>query len=147
MRRTTLLAFCLALCLPLAAVAQQSEMFGPYELHYSVLNSTFISPEVAAQYDITRGDNRGLINVALREHLADGRAVNRAMDLQGESWDLTGRRTPFAFTEVREGPAVYYIAEFKFLNREWRHFALEFRAENGEKRHQVKFKRQMYREQ
>jgi hypothetical protein len=143
--------FTALLCLLVLAVfpasAQQSERFGAFELHYSVLNSTFISPEVAAQYNITRGDNRGLINVALREHLADGSAVNRVMDLRGESWDLTGRRVPFAFTEVREGAAVYYIAEFKFLNREWRHFALDFRAENGERRHQVKFKRQMYREQ
>lgn len=137
----------LVCCLSLVAAAQQSERFGAYELHYSVLNSTFISPEVAAQYGITRGDNRGLINVALREHLDDGSAVNRAMDLGGESWDLTGRRIPFEFIEIREGPAVYYISEFKFLNREWRHFALEFTAEGDSQRHALRFKRQMYEEQ
>ena len=30
--------------------AQQSEMFGPFELHYSVVNTTFLEPEVAAAY-------------------------------------------------------------------------------------------------
>ena len=29
--------------LVLPAQAQQSEMFGPYELHYSVVNTTFIT--------------------------------------------------------------------------------------------------------
>ena len=33
-----------------AAFAQQSEMFGPYELHYSVVNTTFLEPKVAATY-------------------------------------------------------------------------------------------------
>lgn len=134
-------------CLGNAALAQQSERFGNYELHYSVLNSTFISPEVAAQYGITRGERRGLMNIALREHLPDGTAVNRAMTLEGESWDLTGRRDVFDYIEIREGPAVYYIGEFKFLNREWRHFRVSFTPENSEKTQEIQFKRQMYTEQ
>jgi hypothetical protein len=143
----SLLTLTLAAVAALPAQAQQSERFGNYELHYSVLNSTFISPEVAAQYGITRGERRGLINIALREHLADGTAVNRAMILDAESWDLTGRRDPFDFIEIREGPAVYYIGEFKFLNREWRHFRVAFTPENGDQTFEVRFKRQLYTEQ
>ena len=54
------------------ALAQQSKMFGPYELHYSVVNTTFLSPEVAATYAIVRGKNRGIVTLAVREHLAEG---------------------------------------------------------------------------
>ena len=141
-----LLATC-ALLLATAAAAQQSERFGPWELHYNVVNSTFITPEVAAQYGIVRGDDRAFVNIALREHRDDGTAVTHPMQLEGESWDLTGRRTRFDFIEVREGTAVYYIGEFRFLNREWRHFALEFNPEGSDRRFRVRFKRQLYRQQ
>lgn len=129
------------------ALAQQSERFGPFELHYSVVNSTFITPQVASQYGIVRGDDRAFINIAVREHLEDGSAVTRAVDLVGETWDLTGQRTVFDFIEVREGGALYYIGEFRFLNSEWRHFEVSFRTEPGAKRYKYRFKSQMYREQ
>lgn len=141
-RRTTLLAFCLALCLPPAAVAQQSEMFGPYELHYSVLNSTFIEPETAQRYGITRGKKHGLVNIAVREHGSDG-TVSRPMLLKGRTWDLIQNQT-LEFQEVREGPAVYYIAQFKFINEEWRFFELYFRPEGAGQTYQFTFKHQLY---
>jgi hypothetical protein len=136
----------LALAGAAPAGAQQSERFDRFELHYSVVNSTFITPEIASEYGITRGDDRAFINVAVREHRDDGTAQTVAVELQGESWDLTGRRDRFDFIEIREGTAVYYIGEFKFLNREWRHFEVRFTAE-GEAPQNFRFKRQMYREQ
>ncbi|MCB1841700.1 MAG: DUF4426 domain-containing protein [Halioglobus sp.] len=136
------LTLLLALCLPRLAVAQQSEMFGPYELHYSVLNSTFIAPETAQRYGITRGKKRGIVNVAVREHGSDG-TVARPMLLKGRTWDLIQNQT-LEFQEVREGPAVYYIAEFKFINEEWRFFELYFRPEGAGQTYQFKFKHQLY---
>ena len=70
----------LKLLLPLFALlilavpgrAQQSEMFGPYELHYSVVNTTFLAPEVASTYGIVRATDRAILNLAVREHPADG---------------------------------------------------------------------------
>ena len=127
-----------------SANAQRSERFGPYELHYNVVNSTVIEAEVAAQYGIARGRRRAIVNFSLREHLDTGDAVSRAMNLEGESWDLTGQRVNFDFLEVREGPAIYYIGQFKFLNREWRHFSLEFQPEGSEQSYTFEYKQQMY---
>ncbi|TXS90661.1 DUF4426 domain-containing protein [Parahaliea maris] len=125
------------------AQAQQSERFGPYELHYSVVNTTFLSPEVAAEYGIVRGEKRGIVNLAVREHLADGTAVNRAALLKGRSWDLI-QGQDLDFQKIQEGPAIYYIAPFKFINREWRHFEVHFRPEGAEKTYTFKFKHQLY---
>jgi hypothetical protein len=146
MIRAAIICIALLLGMP-GAIAQQSERFGRYELHYSVVNSTFISPQVASQYGIVRGDDRAFINIAVREHREDGSAATIDVELTGESWDLTGRRTVFDFIEIREGEAIYYIGEFEFLNREWRHFEVEFRPRDGSERHSLRFKRQMYREQ
>jgi hypothetical protein len=114
----------------LQASAQQSEMFGPYELHYSVVNTTFLEPEVAATYGITRGKKRAILNLAVREHLAEGTQA-RNMLIEGRTWDLIQNQF-LSFKEVREGPAIYYIAEFKFINQEWRLFEVDFRPEGSD---------------
>ncbi|GAB5412695.1 MAG: hypothetical protein Cons2KO_02980 [Congregibacter sp.] len=126
------------------ANAQMSERFEQYELHYSVVNSTFVEPAVAAQYGISRGKRRAFANFSLREHLPDGSTVARPMQMSGQSWDLTQQQVDFDFIEVREGPAIYYIGEFKFINREWRFFKLAFTPEGSEKTFEFEFKQQMY---
>lgn len=155
----------LALLQVASAAAQQSERFGPYELHYSVVNTTFIQPEVAATYGITRGKKRAILNLAVRKHVDDSAAEPLSdgvqggphpaeprpaeprpagpMELQGKTWDLM-QNQPLTFQEVREGPAVYYIAEFKFINEEWRFFEVEFRPEGADRSYTFKFKHQVF---
>ncbi|WP_241505949.1 DUF4426 domain-containing protein [Parahaliea mediterranea] len=143
---TWMLALCLTMGLALftqTGQAQQSERFGPYELHHSVVNTTFLSPEVAAQYNIVRGEKRGIVNLAIREHRPNGSVVNRPALLKGRSWDLI-QGQDLEFQEIREGQAVYYIAPFKFINREWRHFEVHFRPEGAEQTYTFKFKHQLY---
>ncbi|MBE9539178.1 MAG: DUF4426 domain-containing protein [Proteobacteria bacterium] len=135
-----LIIVCLALSLP--AQAQQSEMFGPFELHYSVVNTTFLDPKVAATYGITRGKKRGILNLSVREHVAEG-TEPRAMMLKGKTWDLI-QNQPLEFQKVKEGPAIYYIAEFKFINEEWRFFEVYFRPEGADKTYTFKLKHQLY---
>lgn len=124
------------------ALAQQSETFGPYELHYSVVNTTFLEPKIAATYGITRGEKRAILNLAVREKLADGSAA-RAMVLQGKTWDLIQNQT-LDFREIREGEAIYYIAEFPFINEEWRFFEIDFRPAGAQQTYTFKFKHQLY---
>lgn len=131
----------IALCAT-GAYAQQSEMFGPFELHYSVVNTTFLEPEVAANYGITRGKKRAILNLAVREHVAGGTEA-RTMLIKGRTWDLIQNQF-MEFQEVREGQAIYYIAEFKFINEEWRFFEVDFRPEGADETYTFKFKHQLY---
>ncbi|NND66257.1 MAG: DUF4426 domain-containing protein [Halioglobus sp.] len=131
-----------ALWLSTTALAEQSEMFGPFELHYSVVNTTFLEPEVAATYGITRGKKRAILNLAVREHVGQGTA-GRTMLLKGRTWDLIHEQ-PLQFMEVREGDAIYYIAEFTFINEEFRFFEMDFRPEGAQQTYTFKFKHQLY---
>ena len=75
------------------------------------------------------------------------RAVEtRPMQLQGRTWDLI-QNQPLEFVEIREGTAVYYIADFKFINEEWRFFEVTFRPEGADQTHTFQFKHQLYFEQ
>lgn len=137
----TLLA-CLALFICGTALAQQSETFGPFELHYSVVNTTFLDPKVASSYGITRGKKRAILNLAVREQLGEGSAA-RSMLLQGRTWDLMQNQS-LEFKEIREGEAIYYIAEFTFINEEWRFFEMDFRPDGADQSYTFKFKHQLY---
>ena len=139
---TALLAIAVLQVFP--ASAQQSKMFGPYELHYSVVNTTFIEPKVAATYGITRGKDRAILNLSVREKLAGGSEVGQPMQLKGTTWDLLQKQEQLDFTEVKEGPATYYIAQVKFLNEEFRFFEVYFRPEGATETYTFKLKHQMY---
>ena len=57
--KTLASAFILLLVLlPDFARSEQSVHFGPLEVHYVLLASTFLEPEVAARYGIVRARNR-----------------------------------------------------------------------------------------
>ena len=142
-KRLLLLPLVLGLLLPLSASAQQSQRFGPYELHYSVVNSTFVDPKVAANYQITRGKDKAFLNLAVREHIGDS-SEGRPMQLKGRSWDLLGRSGELEFQEIREGQAIYYIAQFEFNKQEWRHFEVFFRPEGATETYTFKHKHQLY---
>ena len=139
----TLLSLTLLVLFASAASAQQSEMFGPYELHYSVVNSTFLQPEVAASYGITRGKKSAILNLAVREKLEDCTDVARNMLLKGRTWDLIQNQF-LEFQEISEGTAIYYIAEFKFINEEWRFFEVDFRPQGADQTYTFKLKHQLY---
>lgn len=132
-----------ALLASAGAVAQQSERFDRWELHFSVVNSTFLAPEVAARYGIVRGEKRAIINLAVREHGEDGSAHTVSARLAGRTWDLI-QNQDLEFQTIREGDAVYYIAPFRFINREWRFFEIHFRPEGAEQTYTHKFRHQLF---
>jgi hypothetical protein len=148
-RYLSLAAAALTLCwlsagLALSANAQQSERFDEFELHYSIVYTTFLSPEVAGEYGIARGRDKALLTLSVRDADA-GDTAGRPMTLTGRSWDLiTGG--DLNATEIREGRATYYIVPFEFLDREYRFFALRFKPEGAEQFYEFEFKTQLWRQ-
>jgi hypothetical protein len=117
--------------------------FDSYELHYTVVNSTFVQPAVAARYQIVRARDRAFINLAVRERLPAGgdRAVTAVVE--GRSWDLFHNQF-LEFREIREGEAIYYIADFKFSDSELRFFDLAVLPAGAKRSKQLKFQHRVY---
>ena len=124
--------------------AQQSERFDQFELHRSVVYTTFLTPEIAAEYGIARGTYKAILTLSVRDVEA-GEIAGRPMIITGETWDLI-RGDPLEFKEIREGPATYYIADFTFIDREWRFFEFDFQPEGSEKVYRYKFKTQLWKQ-
>ena len=100
------------------ALGQQSTRFDQFELHHSIVYTTFLSPQVAAEYGITRGADKAILTLSVRDANV-GEIAGRPMSIEGRTWDLiTGEK--MRIKEIREGRATYYIVPFEFLDREYR---------------------------
>ena len=128
----------------LPAAAQQSTRYDQFELHHSIVYTTFLSPEVAAEYGITRGPDKAILTLSVRD--ADsGEIAGRPMKIEGRTWDLiTGG--DMKVKEIREGRATYYIVPCEFLDREYRFFEFSFQPEGAPAPFDHKMKVQLWRQ-
>jgi hypothetical protein len=131
-------------CCVLPAAAQQSTRYEQFELHHSIVYTTFLSPEVAAEYGIARGDDKAILTLSVRDaNAAD--IAGRPMKIEGRTWDLiTGG--DMRVKEIREGRATYYIVPFEFLDREYRFFEFTFQPEGAASVFEHKMKVQLWRQ-
>ena len=125
--------------------AQQSERFDEFELHYSIVYSTFLAADIAAQFGIPRGKDKAMLTLSVRDADA-GDVEGRPMEISGRTWDLiTGG--DMKIKEVREGRATYYLIPFEFLDREYRFFEFDFTPEGSDKTYSYTFKTQLWRQE
>lgn len=140
---TTLLPGCLlclvCLLLPGLVNAEQKQRLGPFEAHYVVVNTTFFNEEVAARYGVVRGRDRALVNLSF----LDDTGTPVAVELQGTVKNLLSQEAALEFREVREGPAIYYLAEIRHTDRETLRFRIQVVTPDGETR-ELAFQQQMF---
>ncbi len=132
------------LCLAVLNLAQAEQMqqFGDYEVHYSLVNTRHIPPQVAKVYDIVRADNRMLLNIAIRKRTGEQETQAQQAELTGVRHDLM-RPYDLKFTEVKEQDAIYYISEFKVINEEFSRFAIDIKI-GAEESFTLEFKQTLY---
>ncbi len=139
-----LLSLIISLCAA-QAQAQQSERFDQFELHHSIVYTTFLTAEIAAKFGIPRGKDKAMLTLSVRDAQA-GDIRGRAMEIEGRTWDLiTGGE--MKVKEIKEGRATYYLVPFEFLDREYRFFEFTFKPEGAEKAYTYKFKTQLWRQE
>ena len=119
--------------------AEQVHRFASHEVHYIIIPTTFLESEIAAQYDVARARNRALINVSILDDNKE--AVTGSVS--GSSSNLLGQTQYFEFRQVREGDAIYYLAELLHSDQELHRVTLEVALDTGQK-DQIKFNQKMY---
>ena len=102
------------------AAAEQFRSFDDVDLHYVVVNTLFLQPDVAARYGLVRGKDRAIVNLSVLQH--DGAALLGTVT--GATINLLGQRAPLEFKMTREGEAIYYIAELRFTDQDVLRFDL-----------------------
>ena len=107
--------------------AQYKEL-GPWQVHYIAFPSTFIEPKIAKAYDLQRSGYKGIVNISILKN--DTNNTAQQATLTGTAKNLLGTKQTLNFKEVKEGDAIYYLAQVDFSNEETLRFNIEIQQKN-----------------
>lgn len=126
------------------ASADQKEDVGPYEIHYSVIPSGSLTPEVAKQYDIVRSKAIGVINISVLAKPEGGGTQPVPALVQGRVINDIRQERPLNFRQVEEGKAVYYLAQFQFGQGEQLEYRAEIRPRGHDRTYPIRFSQSLF---
>lgn len=109
-------------------LAEQYETLGPWDVHYIVLNSTFLQPDIAKAYKIQRSKYNAFINISVLD--SDSQKAQSVV-VSGTARNLLGNTKELKFREVQEQDAIYYLAQLAFRDLETYRFDIEVRHGNN----------------
>ena len=127
-----------------SAANAESQDFGDYTVHYIAVNTTFLSPDIAEQYNIVRSDRRAFLNIALIRNNADGSTTPVPAAVTGSMRNLLQQSKEISFDEIHEGEAVYYIGQFDFSNAEVIRLTVDVQPEMQGQVHKIEWSTQLY---
>ena len=131
----------------LPAAAQQAQQFDDYMVHYSALNSSLITPEVAKVYGIHRSGSRALLNISVLKNTSGEMPAAVRATVTANARNLTGQTRSIEMREIVEGgEAIYYIGEMSVSNMETFDFKIDVTPEGLETPFEVKFRQQFFTE-
>lgn len=107
----------------------QFEQSGRYQVHYIALPSTILESKIANNYGIKRSSYNAFVNISILDTLIDGNPAVTGK-VTGTATNLTGKITNLAFKEIKEGDAIYYIAQLPYRHKE--QFTLQVRSVNSD---------------
>ncbi len=107
--------------------AEQFKNIKDVEVHYSAFNSTFLTAEMARNYSLKRNGYSAILNISVLDNSQAGKPAITA-DISGNSRNLVGQIRQLNFREVKEGNAIYYLAEFPVSEEESLTFDLNVNA-------------------
>lgn len=125
-------------------LAQATAEVGAYTLHVNAISTLELSPEVARASAVTRSASRGLLNIAIRHRQADGSDVAIRAAVTADAINFSGQRQILSLREVREGDAIYYLAEPRIAEAEALTFEISARPEGDAAILKARFKKTFF---
>jgi|SRR5690606_20887830 len=120
------------------------QKFGDYTVHFSVFNSTFITPEVASVYKLTRARNLALVNISVTRSTDGATSLGLPAKVSGTATNLIQQQRSLAFQTINEGDATYYIAPLRHTNEEVMHFAIQVQPDGVSAPFTINFSRNLH---
>jgi len=123
---------------------ESSRDFGNFVVHFNALTTDQLTPEIASEYSIVRSRNRALLNVSIQRKLDAGGTEAVTGAVAASAVNLNGQLRNLLMREIREGDAVYYIAEMPVSNSESLIFTVDVTPQNEASRFTVRFQKQFF---
>jgi hypothetical protein len=102
--------------------AEQKKMLGPWDVHYIAFDSTMLDAKVAQSYQLQRSKYEAVLNISVLNS-KDQKA--QQVRISGTATDLTQKQIELTFREVKEGEAIYYLAQVPVHDQKHLNFKLD----------------------
>ena len=129
---------------PFNSFAEKSLNFGDYVVHFNAFRSDQLTPDIAKAYQLTRRNNRMVVNITVLKRTAEGKTLPAKANVTGFASNLTGQVKNLEFREIHDGDAIYYLAQDQISNRETLKFDIKAVPEGETISAKVKFKQQFF---
>ena len=133
------LLLAITLLLSAAANAEQMQKLGDWDVHYIAFPSTFLTSDIASDYDINRSKYLGIINISV---LDSETLKAQAVTMTVTARNLLGNIRELDVREIREQNAIYYIAEVPHRNEET--YRIKVTISSGNQTQELKFQQKFY---
>ena len=107
------------------ALAENVTRSAGYAIHHNAFTTDSLAPEVARSYGIQRSTSRGMVNITVIRETTDTTGTPVQARLKVTAHNLMGQKRNIPVREIREGDAIYYIADFPVAHREHLTFEIE----------------------
>ena len=148
MQKTTMkiltIILCLGMLIPSYSYAEQTKDFGKYHVHYSALETTFLSAKVANEYGIKRSRNRIMLNISVQEKMENALQKPASAAVWASATNLTGQLKQISIRPIHEGKAIYYIGELSVADKETLDFTVNIQPVNTKETLTLKFRQQFF---
>lgn len=134
-----------AMAIPALADNNSYQKFGDVTVHFSVFNSTFITPDIARAYQLTRAGDRALINISVTETSDGQTSLGLPARITGTATNLLQQQRVLEFRAINEGDATYYLADLRHTNEEVMNFDIDVQLDTGGP-YRVRFTRKLHSE-
>ncbi len=138
-RLTLLLMFCCSFIF--SVHAQNMQKMSDINVHYMAIGATFLTPKIAKAYGIERSRYNALVNISVLDNTQKNTPA-KSVTMTGKARNNVGQLKSLDFKEVKEGDAIYYLAEINYANEETIHFDVQIT--DGSKKHNLKFSQKFY---
>lgn len=122
---------------------QTMQRLGDWEVHYSAFPSTFLRPEVASTYNLTRSNSRGVVNISVLDATSEERTAQR-VNVSGYALNDLGQRRNLTFRRHVDGDAIYYITQIPHRKEDEFRFYIDIRQ--GNEQQELRFNHTFYRD-
>jgi uncharacterized protein YwbE len=131
---------------PVEGSGVTSRDFGDYVVHFNAISTDQLTPEVASAYDIVRSRNRALLNVSILRKVDGTTGQSVPGTVHALVANDTGQVKDSKIREIREGEAVYYVADFSVSDAETLVFTVDVTPANESRSFSLRFTRTFYSE-
>ena len=144
LRITSLLTLFVLTLAGSSVMAESSKDYGNYVIHYNAFRSDTLEPEVAKAYNLKRRNNSAILNIAILKKVMDTTGTPTSATITGHASNLTGQLKKLEFREIKEGTAIYYLAETQFSDGEFLKFKLKVNIDGEEHAARLKFDKRFF---